>query len=273
MPTRSASLPRNWFRRYLWRPDLHRKLAQRGRLTRRRLSRDDLGDIRRLFAHRSPQVVFDVGANVGYETDRYLRAFPEAVVHAFEPTPATFVTLQQAYGAHARVRLHQVAVSTEAGEADFRVDNRVFAGGANSLLPHGRRFLDDQAHAAYTTVGVPTVALDEICADTGISHIDLLKLDVEGAELLALTGAADLLGRSAVDVIDAEVRVLADYEGQPLLEDLLAHLGGLGYRLFNLYGDAEAPTGQLLWANGVWLSPAFRAELTEHLGRAATRFD
>ena len=62
---------------------------------------------------------------------------------------------------------------------------------------------------------------------------------------------------------------MPDYDGQPLLEDLLEHLRGFGYRLFNLYGDAEAPTGQLLWANAVLLSEPFRAELTDHLGQAA----
>lgn len=265
-------LPRNWFRRYLWRPDLHRKAGQRARLLRRRLRRDDLGDIRRLLAHRTPQMVLDVGANVGYETDRFLRAFPDAVVHAFEPTPATFERLRAAYDGHPRVRLHAAAVSDAAGVAAFRVDNRVFAGGANSLLEHGDRFLADQAHAAYTTVSVPTVRLDDVCAAAGVGHVDLLKLDVEGAELLALRGAAGLLRSSAIDVINTEVRSLPDYEGQPLLEDLLEHLGGFGYRLFNLYGDAEAPTGQLLWANAVLLSEPFRAELTEHLGSAATRF-
>jgi FkbM family methyltransferase len=267
------ALPRNWFRRYVWRRDLRQKLAQRARLARRRQRRDDLGDIRGLFAHRSPRVVLDVGANVGYETDRFLRAFPDAVVHAFEPTPTTFARLEQDYADHPRVRLHQCAVSAERGAVELRVDDDVFAGGSNSLLDHSARFLADQATAAFTTVTVPAVRLDDVCTEAGITHVDLLKLDVEGAELLALTGAQDLLERSAIDVIDAEVRMLPDYEGQPLLEDLLVHLGGLGYRLFNLYGDAEAPTGQLLWANGVWLSEPFRAELTARLGRAATRFD
>lgn len=265
-------LPQNWFRRYVWRRDLARKVAQRGRTARRRLTRDDLADIVGLFAHRPPRVVFDVGANIGYETDRFLRAFPEAEIHAFEPTPTTFATLETAYSANPRVHLHPVAVAATLGTAPFRVDDDVFAGGANSLLAHNPRFLADQVHAAYTTVEVPTVTLDRVCADAGIGHVDLLKLDVEGAELLAFEGAAGLLGHNAVDVIDVEVRSLPDYEGQPLLEDLLTRLREDGYRLFNLYGDAESPVGQVLFANAVLLSEPFRAEVTEHLGWRSTRF-
>ena len=265
-------LPRNWFRRYVWRRGFVAKVADRGRLARRRLTRDGLDDLAALFAPRPVRVVLDVGANIGYETDRYLRRFPEAVVHALEPTPSTHARLAAAYRDHPRVHLHAAAASDTTGTAALQVDDHTYGGGSNSLLAHSERFLADQAGARFQAVEVATIRLDDLAAAEGLDHVDLLKVDVEGAELLALTGAARLLGEQAVDALDVEVRVLADYDGQPLLADVLAHLAPLGYRLLNVYALAEAPSGQLQWANAVFLSDRFRAEVESRHPAAWTRF-
>jgi FkbM family methyltransferase len=265
-------LPRDWFRRYVWRRDLVGKARERGRGAHRRLTRTGLTDLARLFQHRSPTVVFDVGANVGYETDRYLRAFPDAVVHAVEPSPASFARLEAAYRSHPRVRLHAAAATDAAGAVELQVDEHTFGGGADSLLHHTDRFLADQPAAAYAAVSVAGLRLDDLAADEGVDHVDVLKLDVEGAELLALAGAERLLATQSVDALEIEVRVLADYEGQPLLADVVAHLADRGYRLFGIHDLAEAPSGQLLWANAVFLSDRFRDELAEHHPHGWTRF-
>jgi hypothetical protein len=119
---------------------------------------------------------------------------------------------------------------------------------------------------------VPTIRLDTFCERERIARVGVLKLDIEGAELLALQGAADLLAAGRIDAVIAEVRVRADYETQPLLQDLLAYLGALDYHLYNLYPFARSEIGQACHADAVWLGPRFRSELVERRGAAACGF-
>lgn len=264
--------PVNWFRRYVRRRGLRAKVAHRAREARRRLTRDEHTDLARLFAHRSSTLVVDGGANVGYEADWYLRHLPGADVHCFEPTPATFAVLERNLGGHDGVHLHRLALSDHVGTATLHVDQHTLGGGSNSLLTHSSRFLETEAHAAFEAVTVDTTTLDRFCAREGIEHVDVLKLDVEGAEVQVLRGAGELLARSAVDALDVEVRALADFDGQPLVHDVLTHLARLDYRLFGLYAVEESAIGQLQWANAVLLSAPFRAELRARHGATHTRF-
>ena len=79
---------------------------------------DDLQKLEDLGAFR---MAFDVGANVGRISERFLRHFPEATIHAFEPVGSTFTRLQRALGHHPRLTLHNMAASDAAGPATIRL--------------------------------------------------------------------------------------------------------------------------------------------------------
>jgi len=68
----------------------------------------------------------------------------------------------------------------------------------------GRRYYNKQG-VAVADIDVPSVTVDNFCAQSGIDHIDILKLDVQGGELLALEGTKHMLSRTAVTLIYAEV--------------------------------------------------------------------
>lgn len=51
------------------------------------------------------------------------------------------------------------------------------------------------------TVEVPVTTLDRFCAEHSLRHIDILKLDVQGAEYATLTGARRLLDEQAIDIV------------------------------------------------------------------------
>ena len=240
---------RPWLTRYVFRRDLVHKVRSRALRLRRKLGRNEIGDATDLLAHRPVEVVFDLGANVGYVTAALRREHPDAQIHAFEPTPATFAALQQHLGGEPGVHLHQVAVGDQDGPVTFRCDNQTLGGGANSMLDHNERFHATQPSADYQEVVVDGVRLDTFCAEHGIERIDLLKLDVEGAELKVVDGASSLLGADAIDAIATEVRVQPDFVDGPLLGDVVEALTAHGYRLFGLLrlrrdGDRPGPLGQ-----------------------------
>ena len=257
-------------RRYVFRRDFPRKVNARLTGYRRRAEKTEFGDLAHVYAGLDgPTVIFDVGANIGLVTSTLRRLFPLAEVHAFEPTEGTIRTLAQRLSGDRKVVINQVAVSDAIGTATFHVDNKTHGGGSNSLLGHTANFAVRSPVHRYQEVAVPTVTLEAYAADHSIEHIDILKLDIEGAELKALEGARSLLREHEIDFIATEMRFIEDYAGQPLFKDLVVHLEPLGYTIFNVYHSAESEIRQALFGNAVFVSDTMRRRLLEHYGPRA----
>jgi FkbM family methyltransferase len=177
---------------------------------------------------RRGDVVFDVGANLGYYTLLFSHlAGPRGEVHAFEPVPATFERLAANLERERRsgnVRANRAAVGEKAGSAVL------FQPGSDhcqaSLAPHGAGSWS--AGPAVTEHAAPLITLDGYARERRVSRIDFLKCDVEGAELAVLRGAAGLLERHHpilhLEVCPAWTR---DFGYEP--GELAAFVAGLGY--------------------------------------------
>jgi FkbM family methyltransferase len=150
--------------------------------------------LRRLLRRR--RVFFDVGANVGYHTflaASLLEAERGGAVHAFEPWSAVFDDL----AASARLNrfncldLNQVALSDRDGM------QQLFSPGpaewtTASLVPDLARQPCER---------VPVMRFDSYCRRRGVERVDLIKIDVEGAELHVLRGMGGLLANWQPDII------------------------------------------------------------------------
>jgi FkbM family methyltransferase len=167
------------------------------------------------------------------------------------------------------VTFNEQAVSSSAGSVTFNVDNKTHGGGSNSLLAHSEHFATRARVDRYSPTTVTAITLDEYADSHGISHIDLLKLDIEGAELLALEGARRLLADHAIDFIASEVRFIPDYVGQPLLGELMDFLATAGYTLFNVYAPSESEVRQALFGDAVFISDAMRRRLQATHGESS----
>jgi FkbM family methyltransferase len=183
-----------------------------------RLLHNDTGDIElngerwlleRLGPSR-PAVVLDVGANRGEWTEQVLRDCPSAHVHAFEPVPATYALLEGRFAANGRVDTHNVAL-TEPGIDTLRMWVEHETGSMSSATAAPR--------PNSAEVRVPCLTGDQFLAQHELSHVDLLKIDVEGHEMQVLDGFAAALGAGVIDVVQFEFtlwaaiarRWLADY--------------------------------------------------------------
>jgi FkbM family methyltransferase len=148
---------------------------------------------------RPGDVFVDIGANLGLHTLAAARTLQgRGRVVAFEPSPETHRLLQAGIwlnGFSSMVDVHQAAVSSHAGRQAFHLGA---TSGHSSLLP-----LDPQPGHRASSVDVTVVRLDEVLpAGTAVN---LIKIDVEGAELDVLAGA-----RSVIEA-NPSVALIAEY--------------------------------------------------------------
>lgn len=248
----------NKIKRFLLRKDFFKRARERLRKYKRLLNKNEFDDIAYLFhlLDRRPKVIFDCGANIGFVTHQLHRLFPEATVHAFEPNPTVFKRLDTYYQKNTYVRCHNIGVGDIDGQLRFNINKN---SGTSSFLAPNQYHKDNLASSNITVQEVPVVRLGSFMEQEGIEHVDILKLDIEGFEIKAMSGIPDLSER--VSLIFTEVNLIPTYQGQPLIEDITSFLREKGFQLFNFYGINENKNRQANITNLLFMSPQFRHEL------------
>lgn len=143
-------------------------------------------------------IVFDVGANIGvYSLLSAKYVGKRGAVHAFEPTPDTFARLRAnvELNGFKPIHLNQLAVTEKSGMSMLHLYEQ---NAMNSLAAQ------DWAGKLFGQVTVKTISLDEYVNANNLPRVDLLKVDVEGAELLVLKGAYGLLSGANPPVVLCE---------------------------------------------------------------------
>ena len=186
-----------------------------------------------------PRVVIDCGANMGQWARIARSVFPAAALHLVEPQPACASRLRALAARTLGVSFHPVAV-TEPAIGHVRMIGGGAAGGGSGA------FVALQGEAAPDEVRCPATTLDELFAER-VAPADraLLKLDLEGHELSALSGAARLL--SSVEVVLSEVHFYeVESNGRPLVTDVLEFLGKRGFELYDFASLNSRPRDKRL---------------------------
>ena len=167
----------------------------------------------KLLAHDSCAV--DVGAHVGSFLKLLLKYAPEGQHSAFEASPTKARWLQTGFP---KVKVFPVAVSSTSGVAVFHEDY---------ARPGFSSLSGDNHSTSSVSYEVQTQTLDEALGD--VNRLDLIKLDIEGAELDALHGAVGLIERFRPGIIFE-----CGTEYQSSRSDLFDFLTKkLGYNIFN----------------------------------------
>lgn len=147
---------------------------------------------------RPGMVVFDVGANIGHFTLLAAkRVGLSGRVHAFEASAAEYRKLSAniAVNRLSNVVANPTAVCERSGTATFHICS-VGRGLYNSL--------GTPIQTTATSVEVPCVSLDAYLDAAQVTRVDVLKIDVEGAEPAVLRGAASLLSRPDAPIVVCE---------------------------------------------------------------------
>lgn len=170
---------------------------------------------------RETDICCDVGANVGYYTLLFSNVAKRGIVYSFEPVPLNYQVLTTNLMLN---NVHNVVPNPSAVGSTKKDMNFVVArdGAYSSFVETGRKPVLER-------IRVPMTGLDEYCQSQHVSQIDVLKVDVEGAEEQVIEGASGLLRDCPPRLVMLELH-------EPMLrllgssiEKVLARMQGFGY--------------------------------------------
>ena len=191
------------------------------------------------------KAVLDIGSRWGEDAQRLQKLFPWAEIYAFECTPFS-IELWKKDERNKGIHLIEKAVSNYTGGMTFNVNDTELCQtphpfgnqGANSIYKMNpdceedihERFIQHQ-------ITVPCITLQDWAKENSIEEIDVIWIDIQGAELMAFQGMRDLL--KTVKVFHTEVEFFPLYIGQPLFPEVDAFLKSQGFEFINFEGRSE----------------------------------
>jgi FkbM family methyltransferase len=175
-----------------------------------------------LSSYRPIRTCIDVGANVGLTAIVMTLAFPDATVHAFEPSKYNYRYLLENtqnfpnivpynLGVWSDQRITTISMPTD----EQRPTQRHWKTNCGLLSVYGKGGLSEEIH---------TIALDDYFSD----RVDVIKVDVEGAEIDVLKGAERILAEDR-PLIAMEVRGLNLKMAGRTVEEAEAFIDERGY--------------------------------------------
>lgn len=178
-------------------------------------------------------VVFDVGANVGDWTKYCLSIEPSLHIHLFEPSKPTFKKLAS-NSWPPNIKLNNCGLGEKNELLNLNIVDA--ASGMNSI--HKRHGVKSAEVILAEAIQIQT--LDAYCEANNITHIDLLKVDVEGHELAVFRGAQQMLGAGKINIIQFEYGG-CNLDARVYLLDIWEYLASFGFSFYKIY-----PTGPRL---------------------------
>jgi FkbM family methyltransferase len=198
----------------------------------------DLGIIYEIFAEgvyqthgfmpRDGWTCIDVGANIGCVSLNWAKQNRNGMIYAIEPHPETFQRLYKNIKANrfSNIKTFNIAASNKSGSLEFAVFDRSSMGVAMHLVS-SPTYGDHPGWAGnasgLVSCRVPAQSLDDFCKQQGICAVDLLKIDVEGHEVLCLQGAIQTLCMTC--------RIILEYHSPSLRAECCSILREAGFLL------------------------------------------
>ena len=181
----------------------------------------------------TPAVILDVGSRDCGESLEFARTFSNARIFAFECNPQTLPLCRKAAADCSSITLCPYAVNSYDGECTFypidpsrtRTTWKDGNPGASSMF---------KANGAYpyetyvqNEIQVPCRRIDSVLKELGVDRVDLIWMDLQGAELIALKSLGSYLDR--VHSIHTEVTHRAMYTAQNMFSDIHTFLLEKGF--------------------------------------------
>ncbi len=178
---------------------------------------------------RPDDVVYDIGAHIGIYTRFFATVCRASRVYSFEPATANRALLERNVelgDISDRTTVLPFAVADGDGDEDFQLDQAHSQSGALYRIRNGdASFAELRYGMRSTTEVVPVCSLDSLVEKEIILPPNVMKIDIEGAEGLALRGAAETLRRFSP-------RLGIELHGPGCVREVVGILQDAGYHMF-----------------------------------------
>jgi len=179
-------------------------------------------------------IVIDVGANIGYYTlMAAARVGKRGHVYAFEPASHTFKILQKniQINGFTNVSLYNLAISNEEGYVELYLSDSINTGATSITVPE---LFSGKVEK------VRCITIDNFLNKENIKKVDLIKIDVEGAEPKVLRGMNKLLSEQNPKILIEinEERLRSAGHSKDYIYEFLA---SKGYKAYDISGKKTKP--------------------------------
>ena len=143
---------------------------------------------------RVPQVIVDAGANIGLAAIFYANRYPSARIIAIEPERSNYEALAKNAAPYPNIFPIRAALWKENKEINI----------LNPGMAHTTFQIESQREqlGSASWGAAPGITLDKLMADVGIDYVDLLKVDIEGAEKDVFQNSGAWISRVGVIAIE-----------------------------------------------------------------------
>ena len=205
-----------------------------------------------------PKVTLDIGAYVGNWSRMIKSIFPSTRIHAFEAQPALephMVKLKNDYGGTVDYTISLIGSENKKNVPFF---NLVTADGST-----GSSIYSENTKYQKTVSNLDMQTVDSILTEKRIGEtVDLIKIDVQGAEIDVLKGATKAL--STAKVVICELSLVEYNKGAPLISDVMTFMAERGFVLYDIVEFHKANRDTLIQIDGMfvlkdspWREPSF----------------
>ena len=174
----------------------------------------------------NPATIIDGGANVGNYTRQITSILNNCTVYSFEPVKETFEKLTLNLRGQENIILLNKGLYSENCNKNINI---------YSSDEHASIYkMDGLPSKSIKTINIELVKGDDFLQENGISHIDLLKLDLEGAEYDALKGFENTIKEGRIKMIQFEYGNI-NISTKKLLIDYYNFFEPYGYRVGKIF--------------------------------------
>ncbi|MDC0595355.1 FkbM family methyltransferase [Acidimicrobiia bacterium] len=203
-------------------------------------------------------IIFDVGAHTGQTLDFYTQVFKNFEIYSFEPFYESYKVLNKKSKNYPFANSYNIGMSDKREEAKFYSyigPNNNDYSQMNSLFKQKEKSLGEWGFEETKETKEEICkfeTLDNFCKNSSITHIDLLKIDVQGAEYKVLKGGINLLKNKKVKIVILEIIVVSNYDDLWKISDYINYFEKLDYELYGLYNFSYGIKNNLLQLDAVF---------------------
>ena len=196
------------------------------------------------------ETILDIGGNIG-QMALLFSAYADNI-YTFEPIPAVGDRLEKNIRLNHlenRVILSRIALTNFKGKIKFGLPPESNRGTGSTILTESSKS---------NTIEVDAITLDEFIEQNRIQNIDLIKMDIEGAELFALQGMKNLLSAPKKPIMILEMTLAMMKQAGYGPKELMSFLKDYGYSCFEFTkGGLKGPLQEVhpLSENYCFLTP------------------